>query len=283
VTGDYATVTVPVLVQGSAGELLNVSARLQIGVNDNVAIGGFIVGGSGTNRVMLRAIGPSLAQEGISAPLSDPFLELHDASGATIASNDNWQTTQLGGLITEDQVAAIRATTIAPTNPAEAALIADLAPGSYTAIARGSHGETGIGLAEIYDLDQSSPAVVSNLSTRGFVQTASNVMIGGFIVGGSQASTIVTRALGPSLAQSGVTGVLANPTLELHDENGALVAFNDDWADSQQAEIQASGLAPGNPLESAIESTLAPGGYTAIVAGKDGGIGIGLVEVYRLP
>ncbi len=132
----------------------------------------------------------------MSGPLSDPFQELHDATGATIASNDNWQTTQLGGLITEDQVAAIRASTIAPTNPAEAALIAGLAPRSYTAIGRGAHGETGIGLAEIYDLDQSSPAVVSNLSAGGFVETASNVMIGGFIVGGSQASTIVTRALG---------------------------------------------------------------------------------------
>ncbi|MGI8956534.1 MAG: PKD domain-containing protein [Chthoniobacterales bacterium] len=283
VTGGYATATVPVLVQGSSGELLNVSARLQIGVDDNVAIGGFIVGGSGTNRVMLRAIGPSLAQEGVSGPLSDPFLELHDATGATIASNDNWQTTQLGGLITEDQVAAIRASTIAPTNPAEAALIADLAPGSYTAIGRGAHGETGIGLAEIYNLDRSSPAVVSNLSTRGFVETASNVMIGGFIVGGSQASTIVTRALGPSLAQSGVSGVLADPTLELHDENGALIAFNDDWADEEEATLKVSGLAPVDSHEAAIESTLAPGLYTAVMAGKDGGIGIGLVEIYKLP
>ncbi len=283
VTGDYLIAAVPVLVEGGLGDLLNVSARLQIGVDDHVAIGGFIVGGSGTKQIMLRAIGPSLAQQGVTGTLSDPFLELHDASGATIASNDDWQTTQIGGLITEDQVAAIRASTIAPSDPAEAALIADLAPGSYTAIVRGTNNGTGIGLAEVYDLDQSSPALVSNLSTRGFVQSGENVLIGGFIVGGTQASSIVTRALGPSLTQSGISGVLADPTLELHDQNGALVAANDNWADSQQAEIEASGLAPGNPLEAAIESTLSPGGYTAVVAGRDGGIGIGLVEVYKLP
>jgi len=283
ITGDYLAVTVPVLVEGSLGALLNVSARLQIGVNDNVAIGGFIVGGSGTKRIMLRAIGPSLAPQGVAGTLADPFLELHDSTGATIASNDNWQTTQLGGVITQDQVAAIRASTLAPGDPVEAALIADLSPGAYTAIVRGANGGTGVGLAEVYDLDQASPSLVSNLSTRGFVQTGPDVLIGGFIVGGIQASTIVTRALGPSLTQSGVSGALADPTLELHDQNGALVAFNDNWADTQQAAIEQAGLAPGDAREAAIESTLAPGGYTAIMAGKDGGIGIGLVEIYKIP
>ena len=283
VTGDYVTVTVPVLVEGGGGELLNVSARLQVGVNDNVAIGGFIVGGSGTKQIMLRAIGPSLEEQGVGGPLADPSLELYDSTGATIASNDNWQTTHLGGLITEDQVAAIQASTIAPSDPAESALIANLASGSYTAIVRGTNGGTGIGLAEVYDLDQSSPALVLNLSTRGFVQSGPNVMIGGFIVGGTQASSIVTRALGPSLTQAGVSNALADPVLELHDANGALIGFNDNWADTQQSVIEALGLSPGNPLEAAIESTLAPGGYTAVVFGKDGGTGIGLVEVYKLP
>ncbi len=283
VTGDHMTATVPVLVQGGLGKLLNVSARLQIGVDDNVAISGFIVGGNGTQTIMLRAIGPSLAQDGVSGILSDPSLVLHDPSGAIIATNDNWQTTQRGELIAEDQVASIRASTIAPSDAAEAALIVDLAPGSYTAVVRGANGETGIGLSEVYVLDESSPALVSNLSTRGLVQSGPNVLIGGFIVGGTQASDIVTRALGPSLTQSGVTGALADPMLELHDGNGTLVASNDNWTETQPAIIEAAGLSPDNPLESAIECTLAPGGYTAIVTGRDGGTGVALVEVYKLP
>lgn len=283
VTGDYVTATVPVAVGVTKSNLLNVSARLQIGVADDVAISGFIVAGNGTKRVMLRAIGPSLAQSGIAGALSDPFLELHDSTGAIIASNDNWQTTQLGGVITEDQVAAIRASTIAPSDPAEAAIIANLSPGSYTAIARSATGGTGVGLAEVYDLDQAALATVSNLSTRGFVQTGANVLIGGFIVGGAEASNIVLRALGPSLAQAGVAGILADPTLELHDENGALLNSNDNWADTQRGEIEATGLAPGDPQEAAIQSLLAPGSYTATVAGKAGGVGVGLAEVYKLP
>jgi hypothetical protein len=283
VTGDYLTLTVPVAVGAGSSNLLNVSARLQVGVEDHVAISGFIVGGSGTKRVMLRAIGPSLAQSGIAGTLPDPFLELHDSTGATIASNDNWQTTQLGGVITQDQVAAIRASTIAPGDPAEAALIADLSPGAYTAIVRDANGGIGVGLAEVYDLDQAAPATVSNLSTRGFVQTGANVLIGGFIVAGTEASNIVLRALGPSLTQAGVAGVLADPTLELHDENGTLLASNDNWADTQQSVIEGTGLAPVDPREAAIESTLAPGSYTATVAGKDGGVGTGLVEIYKIP
>ena len=280
--GDYAIATLPVNVGTASAKLLNVSARLQVGVGDQVAISGFIIGGTGTKEVLLRAIGPSLAQEGIAGPLADPFLELHDSSGAIIGSNDNWETTLVGGVITTDQAATIRATTIAPTDPAESAILADLTPGAYTAIVRGADGGTGVGLAEVYDLNQESPALIENLSTRGFVQTGTNILIGGFIIGGSEMSTVVVRALGPSLIQAGITNALADPTMELHDANGALLAANDNWADTQESEIQASGLAPTNPLESAIESTLAPGNYTATVAGKNGGIGVGLVEVYKV-
>jgi hypothetical protein len=245
-------------------------------------ISGFIIGGTGLKRIMLRALGPSLAQAGITGQLTDPFLELHDASGATIATNDNWETTQIGGVITADQQTSIRGTSIAPNDPAEAAIIADLAPGAYTAVIRGANNETGIGLAEVYDLSQTAPATVANLSTRGFVQTGANVLIGGFIISGPTSSNIVVRALGPSLSQAGVSGTLADPTLELHDADGALVASNNDWADTQEAEIQSSGLAPTDSREAAIEQTLSPGSYTATVAGKYGGSGVGLIEVYRL-
>ena len=281
-SGDYATATVPVTVGTGTANLLNVSARLQVGVTDHVGISGFIVGGSGTKRVMLRAIGPSLALLGIADALADPFLELHDSTGAIIGTNDNWEATQIGGVITADQAATIRATSIAPTDSAESAILADLSPGAYTAVVRGATGGTGVGLAEAYDLDQAAPATVANLSTRAFVQTGANVLIGGFIVGGSDPSNVVVRALGPSLIPAGVPDSLLDPSLDLHDANGSLVASNDNWADTQEADIQATGLAPSDPREAAIVRSLLPGSYTATVAGKNGGIGVGLVEVYKI-
>ena len=280
--GDYATATIPVNVGTATAKLLNVSSRLQVGTGDDVAISGFIIGGNGAKQVLIRAIGPSLAPLGIPGALADPFLELHNSSGAPIASNDNWETTIIDGVITVDQAATIRATTIAPTDAAESAILADLPPGAYTAVVSGVNNSTGVGLAEVYDLNQESPATIENLSTRGFVQTGSNLLIGGFIVGGSEMSTVVVRALGPSLLEAGVTDALADPMIDLYDANGSLLASNDNWADTQQAEIEASGLAPTNPLEAAIESTLAPGNYTATVTGKDGNVGVGLVEVYKL-
>ena len=227
-------------------------------------------------------MGPSLSQSGLTGLLADPVLELHDETGALIGTNDNWQTTELGGIIVADQVQAIRDTTIPPTDAAEAAIVADLNPGAYTAVVRGAGNETGLGLAEIYDLSQSVPAAVSNLSTRGFVDTGANLLIGGFILGGLEASTVVLRALGPSLAQAGLSDFLADPVLELRDPNGLLVASNDNWADTQKNELEASGLAPTEPEEAAIVQALFPGVYTVTVSGKNSSVGVGLVEVYRL-
>jgi hypothetical protein len=262
--------------------LLNVSTRMQVGLDDRVAISGFIIDGAGTKKVMLRAIGPSLSLFGIAGPLADPVLELHDETGAVIGTNDNWQTTQLGGVITADQQTEILASTIPPDDPAEAAIIAYLDPGPYTAIIRGAENGTGTGLPEVYDLSPTEPAMVANLSTRGYVQTGDDVLIGGFIVGGSEPSTIVVRALGPSLTEAGVADALFDPVLDLRDANGLPAASNDNWADTQRETIEESGLAPGDSHEAAIEQTLIPGSYTAIVSGKDGGIGIGLVEIYRI-
>lgn len=262
--------------------LLNVSTRLQVGPSDKVAIGGFIVGGTGAKKIFIRAMGPSLSQSGLTGLLADPVLELHDQTGALIGTNDNWETTQLGGVIVADQVQAIRDTTIPPNDAAEAAIVADLDPGAYTAVVKGTGNQTGLGLAEIYDLSQSVPAAVSNLSTRGFVSTGTNLLIGGFILGGLETSTVVVRALGPSLATAGVTDFLADPVLELRDPNGLLVASNDNWGDTQKSELEATGLAPSEPQEAAIVQALFPGVYTATVSGKNSGVGVGLVEVYRL-
>jgi len=278
--GDFTTVTVP--VNAGAAPLLNISTRMQVGLVDNVLIGGFIVQGTGQKKLILRAIGPSLAALGVPGPLADPALELHDASGAVIARNDNWQTTQIGGVITASQATDIQGSGIAPSNPAESATIVSLAAGNYTVIVRGANNSSGMGLVEAYDLDGAAPAKLANISTRGLVQTAEKVLIGGLIIGGPDSAKIIARALGPSLTQAGLTGVLTDPTLELRDNNGALVRSNDDWRSDQQLQIEATGIPPTNNLEAAIVATLAPGNYTAIVAGKNGGTGIGLVEFYKL-
>jgi hypothetical protein len=236
--------------------------------------------------VLLRAIGPSLANFGITDPLADPVLELHAQDGMLITSNDNWKVKDSGG----SQEAEIDATNLPPTNDLESAIVATLDPGLYTAVVTGKNGGTGVGLVEAYDLDQSATSQLGNLSTRGFVDIGNNVMIGGFILGpdGALDASVLVRAIGPSLTNFGVTDALADPVLELHDANGTLLTSNDNWkvkdaGGSQEAEIEATNLQPTNDLESAILMTLPPGGYTAVVSGKGGITGVALVEVYRLP
>jgi sugar lactone lactonase YvrE len=264
-------------------KVLNISTRLAVQTGDNVLIAGFIITGEDPRDVIVRAIGPSLAGAGVAGALADPTLELHDSTGALIAANNNWRMTQLGGIITGDQQAAIEATAIAPTDDLESAIVATLAPGTYTAVVRGTNDGTGIGLAEVYDLNQATPSKLANISTRGFVDTGENVMIGGFVVrpGGGTETSVILRAIGPSL-DGAVDNVLADPTLELHDSSGALVAANDNWKDSQQPEIEATGLAPTADAESALFALLAPGSYTAIVRGKEDTTGVALVELYEL-
>jgi probable HAF family extracellular repeat protein len=276
----------------------NISTRLQVGTSDRVMIAGFIVQGSPSatssgpsgapKRVLIRAAGPSLTQFGVPNALANPRLELHDTTN-TIGMNDNWQTTQIGGVITADQVAEIQNSGLAPSDSAESALIATLAPGSYTAIVQGVNGGTGVGIVEVYDLEANSGSLLANISTRGFVQTEDNVMIGGFIVV-AQPTRVIIRAIGPSLTQFGVPDALANPQLELHDTTST-IARNDDWqttqiggiiTSDQVAEIQNSQLAPTNSAESAIIGTLQPGSYTAIVRGVNNTTGNALVEVYAL-
>jgi len=252
-------------------------------------IAGFIVHGGSPKTVLIRARGPSLTDFGLPDLLANPQLELHDAN-SLIGMNNDWQTTQIGGVITSDQVMAIQNSGLAPGDPLESALIATLPPGTtYTAIVQGVNGGTGVGLVEVYDLSPNSGSLLANISTRGFVQTGDNVMIGGFIVV-TQPTRVIIRAIGPSLTQFGVPDALANPQLELHDAN-SIIAQNDDWqttqiggiiTSDQVAEIQNSGLAPTNPAESAIIATLQPGSYTAIVSGVNNTTGNALVEVYDL-
>jgi hypothetical protein len=248
--------------------LANISTRARVETGDDVLIGGFIVTGTHSKQVLLRALGPSLSLPG---KLTDPILELHDVAGAVLAINDNWENSA--------NKQAIIDTTIPPTDPSESAILQTLAPGTYTAIVRGMNNETGIALIEAYDLDRTTDAKFANISTRGSVQTGDDVMIGGFIVLGSQNERVIVRAIGPSLP---VTGKLSDPTLELHDSNGFLFASNDNWRDTQEDEIIFTGIPPLNDAESAIVATLTPGSYTAIVRGLDNTQGVALVEAYGL-
>jgi hypothetical protein len=248
--------------------------RVQAG--DNVGIGGFIITGTAPKHVLLRAIGPSLLQSGVPDALADPVLELHGPGAFVTVINDNWMDDPA-------QKAAIIATGIPPTNNLESAIDATLNPGAYTAIVRGKNNTSGVALVEVYDLSQAVLAKLANISTRAFVSTGDNIVIAGFVLGNnSGGDRIVVRGIGPSLTALGVPGALADPTLELRDSNGALLASNNDWQDNpaQAAELTAAGLAPTNNLESGIAATLPPGLYTALLAGMNNGTGIGLVEVY---
>jgi autotransporter-associated beta strand protein len=265
------------LLIASPPQLLNISTRMRVLTGDKVLIGGFIITGTELKSVLIRGLGPSLSSVGVGGALTNPTLELHRGSG-TIATNDNWKT-RPNGL---SQQAEIEATGIPPTNDLESAIQATLSPGAYTAVLAGKNGGTGVGLVEVYDLARGANSKVANISTRGFVDTGDNVMIGGLIAGGT--ARVIVRALGPSVP---VAGALGDPTLELHDGNGTLVASNDNWktrpdGSSQQAEIEATNIPPTNDLEAALVRTLAPGNYTAIVRGQNDTAGVGLVEVYNL-
>ena len=259
---------------GAPSQAVNISTRLRSETGDNVLIAGFILTGDSPRQVLLRAIGPSLEQADIDDALQDPVLELRAADGSRIAFNNSWR---------YSQEEAIAATGIPPSDDHEAAILATLAPGSYTAIVKGRRAMSGVALAEVYDLSESGSGQLANMSTRGFIDRGEGVMIAGFILaGGSGPSKVIVRGIGPSLARAGIGQPLVDPTLELHDGNGIAIAFNDNWRDTQQSEIEATGLPPTDDRESAIVASLPPGPYTAVLAGRAGGVGIGLVEVYKL-
>ena len=258
--------------------MLNISTRLKVQTGDNALIGGFIVRGIGPKKMIVRGMGPSLSAKGVPGVLQDPTLELHDSTGATILSNDNWQDDA-------KKAAEIQATGIAPGDPHESAIVATLDPGSYTAVLRGANNTIGVGLVEAYDLDdQPAASELANVSTRGRVETGDDVIIGGYIVGVTEPAKLIVRGMGPSLAANNIAGSLQDPTLELHDASGAKIMSNDNWQDNatQAGLIQNAGLAPADSHESALAVTLNPGNYTAIVRGKNDTQGVALVEFYKL-
>jgi hypothetical protein len=246
----------------------NISSRVRVETGDDVLIGGFIVNGSGSKRVMVRAIGPSVPVPGA---LSDPTLELYDGAGVLVASNDDWNDAANRQQIVDSS--------LAPTHEREAAILTRVAPGNHTAVVRGVGNATGVGLVEVYDLEAGSEAKLANISTRALVQTGDNVLIGGIILTGSEPTRVLVRAIGPSLPLS---GTLANPSVELFDGNGMLLAGNDNWRSTQEAEIIATTIPPTHDLEAAIVRTLPSALYTAIVRGVGETSGVAVVEAYSL-
>ena len=234
-------------------------------------IGGFIIEGDSNKDIIVRALGPSLAALGVKNTLGDPVLELYDSAGAIVDQNDNWTSLPSGTVPPELQ----------PANSLEAVIVTSLPPGSYTAVLRSADGSTGNALCELYDLSPENSSL-RNISTRGQAGTGDDVMIGGFIVGGTNPSKVIIRAIGPSLGTAGVAGALLDPVLELHDGQGSLIFQNDNWRSDQEQQIIDSTVPPSNDQESAIVATLPPGAYTAVVRGAGGTAGVALVEVYAL-
>ena len=254
---------------------LNLSTRGFVGTGEESLIGGFIVSGSDSHTVVLRALGPSLNSSGLLQTVADPTLTLFNAAGTAIATNDDWQS--------DPGASQIEAEGLAPSDPVESATIQTLAPGAYTFVVVGKGLMPGIGLVEAYDLSPLANSKLANLSTRAAVGTGDDVLISGFIVGDVASDTVVLRAIGPSLASSGITAPLSDPMLTVYDSNGSAIASNDNWQDDASAtDIMQDGFAPKDAAEAATLLHLPAGAYTTIVSGVGGAIGVGLVEFYDL-
>jgi hypothetical protein len=255
-------------IAATTSQVVNFSRRALIsGSGNNLGIGGLFIEGGTSKSVGIRGLGPST---GLPGPLADPFLELHDGNGNLIASNDNWMDTQKQQIIDAG---------LAPGNTLESVIIATLAPGAfYTTVLRGKNFGSGIGNTEFFDLQSTSGQLV-NASGRSFVGTGNNIAIGGLISQGSGTRKYLIRGLGPS---TGVPGYLVNPYLKIFDSNNALLYQNNNWADTQAAQITATGLAPQDPNEAAILIVLAPGVYSIQLTGVGGGTGIGNLEIFAL-
>jgi phospholipase/lecithinase/hemolysin len=270
--GAHDALTLPFVPNAKA---VNIATRVFVDIGERVAIAGFIVSGDVAKKVLIRGIGPSLAANGIQNFLADPTITLFDEASSPLQTNDNWRQSP--------DATAIMNTGIPPKNDAESAIIATLAPGHYTAVLSGANASAGNGVIEVYDLESGTSSTLGNVSTRGYVGADDNVMIGGLIIGDGERPIVVLRAIGPTLTSSSIADPLLDPTIDLHDGNGAVIAFNDDWKLGQPQAVVATQFAPSDDRESVIVAFLAPGNYTAVVRGKGGTTGVALVEAYRIP
>lgn len=280
-----AAVDLAVISTAAPGRLVNLSTRSPVGTADAVQIGGFVIGGATPRSVLIRAAGPVLhSRFGLNDVLADPRIELYrQTTGERIATADDWD-----ARLAETFTAA--GAFDWPEGSRDAALRVTLDPGAYSAVVRGADGGTGIALVEVYDLTPaaaSGAGTLSNLSTRSLVQTDDRVQIGGFVMGGATARTVVIRAAGPVLARSfGLAEALADPVIELYDQRtGALLARADGWDPNLASHFATVGAFPwrAESPDAALVTLLDPGAYSVIVRGQDGATGTALVEIYAEP
>ncbi len=280
------TGTAGVVVSSGAAQpsrLANLSSRSTVGTGDDLLIAGFVVGGTGSKHVVLRGIGPTLGQFGVTGALEEPQLSLVDSAGATLETNSSWG----GGAALTQAFTQVGAFAL-PDGSSDAAMLASLGSGGYTAQLSGLSATTGVGLAEIYDTDgATSPSRLVNLSSRASVGTGGNILIAGFVITGSTPVTVLIRGIGPSLSQFGVAGALATPQLVLYDSNNDALQSNGGWGGSANlsqtfSEVGAFAL-DATSSDAAILVTLPPGAYTAEMTGANGATGVGLAEIYEVP
>jgi uncharacterized delta-60 repeat protein len=279
--------------------LLNFSARGMVLTGGNVLVSGFVITGSGTKRLLLRAVGPGLSEFGVPGVLSNPTMTLRrPAAGSSeeIATNDDWGNPR-SGADSAEITAAASAVGAYPLlrDSADAALLVELPPGSYTLTIEGVGGTSGVVAVEIYDTNSGSgDARLANLSTRGFVGEGDNILILGCVVSEAGGRTMLVRAIGPMLSTFGVAGVLANPRFDIFrrdpDGSNSVLATNDDWYSDPSGKTNHAAMKVGAPVfpalpskDSALLTTLQPGNYTIQASGVGGLTGTALLEIYEVP
>ncbi len=288
VTNSYGSVTAPVatVTVGSA-RLTSLSVRMMAGSGSQTLIVGFTINGATAKSVLVRGIGPTLAQYGVVGFLADPQLALYSSSSTgPIASNDNWGGSgSLADLFRQVQAFAL------PANSLDAAILMPLSSGVYTAQVT-STGNPGVTLIEAYDADLGTPdGRFVAVSARAQAGTGSGTLTVGFALTGNLPRKLLIRAVGPALTPLGVTGVLADPQLNLYSGDNTLIASNDNWSSNPaDATLLAAAAVQvqdfpllANSLDAALLVTLQPGTYTATVVGANGGTGVALIEVYDVP
>lgn len=308
---EVASFRLQTVAAANQGNLIDVATRAFVGTGDEVLIGGFVIYGLEPKRVLVRGVGPTLVGYGVTNPLGDPVIQLFGPNGE-IAQNDNWsaQSAAVEVQAAANQVGAFPL----PSGSTDAALVATLAPGPYSAIVSGTGGTTGTGLVEVYDVGAGGSKII-NLSTRGYADRQGKEMFGGFVVRGAPGTTkrILVRVLGPTLGRApfNMSGVMEDPFMEIHNEAGDLLIQNDDWStgsegginaerDFQPAvdlynekQIFATGFAPSNRREPCVMMDLPPGNYSAIVkpfelvdpdpnVAQPARPGVAIVEVYEI-
>jgi YVTN family beta-propeller protein len=287
VIGEPASAPPPSGPPPNSARLINISTRAQVGTGANILIPGFVIGGSGTETLLIRADGPALTAFGVAGALAQPSLSVFNSTGTVIASNTGWGTNSNPAQIAS-AAASVGAFALA-SGSADCALVASLTPGAYTVQVSGVGNSTGVALAEVYEVS-SSGTRLANISTRALVGTGANIIIPGFVIAGSGSDQLLARGDGPALTGFGVGGALAQPSLGVFNSSGNMIASNTGWGTnsnptqlaSAAATVGAFALASGS-ADSALIVNLSAGAYTMQLSGVNSSTGVALAELYEVP